>query len=105
VYEASQVWLVNVTVNVTSGYAAISAWDKSDVHIVGGLLERPSNSNFNAGLFVASGHVTMQGTTIRDMQQSINVTNNGSVRCSPFFRQKSGLSKVDRCQKQIVDRS
>jgi hypothetical protein len=79
VYEASQVWLVNVTVNITSGYAAVSAFDKSDVHIVNGLVERPTDSNFYAGIFVSSGHVTMQGTVIRDMQQSINIDAGGSV--------------------------
>ena len=78
VFEASQVWLVNVTVN-TSGFAGISAFDKSDVHIVNGLIERPADSNFDAGLLVASGHVTMQGTVIRDMQQSIDIDANGSV--------------------------
>lgn len=78
VAEASQVWLVKVTVNITSGYAAISAFDKSDVHIVDGLLQRPANSNFNAGLLVGSGHVTMQGMTIRDLQQSINVNSSGN---------------------------
>ena len=58
VYEASQVRLVRVTVNITSGFAAISAVDKSDVHIIDGLLQRPTNSNFfNAGIFAASaGH-------------------------------------------------
>jgi hypothetical protein len=79
VAEASQVWLVNVTVNITSGYAAVSAFDKSDVHIVNGLVERPTDSNFYAGIFVSSGHVTMQGTAIRDMQQSINIDASGSV--------------------------
>jgi len=79
VYEASQVWLVRVTVNLTFGYAAVSAFDKSDVHIVDGLLQRPANSAFNAGLLVGSGHVTMQGMTIRDMQQSININSSGSV--------------------------
>jgi hypothetical protein len=79
VYEASQVWLVNVTVNITSGYAAVSAFDKSDMHIVNGLVERPTDSNFYAGIFVSSGHVTMQGTVIRDMQQSINIDASGSV--------------------------
>jgi hypothetical protein len=78
-YEASQVWLVKVTVNITSGYAAVSAFDKSDVHIVDGLLQRPANGAFNAGLLVGSGHVTMQGMTIRDMQQSININGSGSV--------------------------
>jgi len=79
VYEASQVWLVNVTVNITSGYAAISAFDKSDVHIVNGLIERPADSNFYAGIFASSGHVTMQGTVIRDMQQGMNIGASGSV--------------------------
>jgi hypothetical protein len=78
-YEASQAWLVNVTVNITSGYSAISAFDKSDVHIVNGLVERPSDSNFYAGIFAASGHITMQGTVIRDMQQGMSIASSGSV--------------------------
>jgi len=84
VYEESQVWLLNVNVNITSGFAAVSAFDKSDVHIVGGLLQRPSNGAFNAGLFVGSGHVTMEGITIRDMQQSITINASGSVDVSNF---------------------
>jgi len=79
VYEESQVWLVKVNVNITAGYAAISVFDKSDVHITGGLLMRPSNGLFNVGLFVGSGHVTMQGTTIRDMQTGIDIYASGSV--------------------------
>jgi hypothetical protein len=78
-YEASQVWLVNVTVNITSGYGAISSFDKSDVHIVNGLIERPADSNFYAGIFASSCHVTMQGTVIRDMQQGISIGASGSV--------------------------
>src|ERR1700756_2151742 len=77
--EASQAWLVNVTVNLTSGFAAVSAFDKSDVHVVGGRLQRPPNGAFNAGLLVSSGHVTMRGTTIRDMQQGISINASGSV--------------------------
>ena len=91
VYEASQVWLKKVTVNITVGYAAVSAFDKSDVHIVDSLLERPTDSNFYAGLFVGSGHVTMQGTTIRDMQQSINVSNSGSVDLVNFDSTATGI--------------
>jgi len=91
-YEASQVWLVRVKVNVTSGFAAVSAFDKSDVHIVGGLLHRPANGNFNAGLLVASGHVTMEGTTIRDMQQGISIESSGSVDLVNF---DSSASSVD----------
>jgi hypothetical protein len=84
VYEASQVWLIGVTVNLTSGYAALSAFDKSDVHIVNGLLHRPADGNFDAGLFVASGHVTVQGLTIRDMQQGIVISSSGSVDIGQF---------------------
>ncbi|HTS35989.1 MAG TPA: hypothetical protein VMH04_09975 [Candidatus Solibacter sp.] len=79
VYEACQVWLVNVTVNITSGYAGIAAYDKSDVHIVNGSIGRPADSNFYAGIAVGSGHITMQGTTIRDMQQGISIDGSGSV--------------------------
>ena len=91
VYEASQVWVVNAAVNITSGFAGISAVDKSDVHIVDGLIQRPANSNFNAGLFVASGHVTMQGMTIRDMQQSIIVATSGSVDLVNFDSAAAGV--------------
>ena len=79
IYEESQVWLLHVNVTISSGFAAISAFDKSDVHIVGGLLQRPSDGGFYAGLFVGSGHVTMQGTTIRDMQEGIDIGASGSV--------------------------
>ena len=79
VYEASQVGLKNVTVNLTFGYAAVAVYDKSDVHIVNGVFERPADSNWHAGLTVGSGHVTMQGTVIRDMQTSIVIGQSGSV--------------------------
>jgi len=94
VYEASQVRLVRVTVNITSGYAAISAVDKSDVHIVDGLIERPANSNFNAGIFASSGHVTMQGMTIRDMQQSINIDSGGDVDLVNFEPTAAGIDVI-----------
>lgn len=83
-YQASQGWIVRATVNLVYGYAAVAVFDKSDVHIVDGLLERPANGAFNAGLFVGSGHVTMQGMTIRDMQQSININSSGGVDVSNF---------------------
>lgn len=94
VYEASQVWLVRATVNITSGYAAISAFDKSDVHIVDGLIERPANSNFNAGILASSGHVTMQGMTIRDMQQSINIDSGGDVDLVSFDPTAAGIDVI-----------
>src|SRR5258708_3061607 len=74
IYEESQVWLMHVNVTISSGYAAIAAFDKSDVHIVGGLLQRPSDGGFYAGVTVGSGPVTIQGMTIPDMQQTITIT-------------------------------
>jgi len=79
IYEQSQVLLTQVNVNLTSGFAAIQVYAKSDVQIAGGLLTRQSDGLWNVGVFSASGHVGMQGTTIRDMQQGIGVTDHGSV--------------------------
>ena len=84
IYEESQVWLMQVKVTISSGFAAIAAYDKSDVHIVGGLLQRPSDGGFYAGLLVGSGHVTIQGMTIRDMQESIDISGSGSVDLVDF---------------------
>jgi len=92
--QASQVWVTRVNVNITSGYAALSAFDKSDVHIVDGLLHRPADSNFYAGLFVPSGHVTMQGMTIRDMQQGMVVGQNGSVDLVNFDSTAAGIDVI-----------
>jgi len=77
--QASQVWLTGVNVNITSGFAGISAFDKSDVHIVGGLVHRSADPAYRVGVFVGSGHVTMQGMTIRDMQVGIDIDTSGSV--------------------------
>jgi len=90
--QASQVWLTGVNVNITSGFAAISAFDKSDVHIVGGLVHRPADSGFYAGLFASTGHITVQGLTIRDMQTSIDIDDGGSVDLVNF---DSSVSAVD----------
>ena len=91
IYEASQVWLVKVKTNLTSGFAAISAFDKSDVHIVDSVMQRPADSNFDAGLFVASGHVTIQGSTIRDMQFAMDIVSGGSVDLVNFDANASGV--------------
>lgn len=94
VYEECQAWLVNVNTNLTSGFAALWVFDKSDVHIVGGSLQKPSSGGFNAGLFIGSGHVTMEGMTIRDMQQGININGSGSVDLNNFGLLPSGSDVV-----------
>ena len=93
-YEESQVRLVRVTVNLMSAFAAIWALDKSDVHIIDGLVQKPANSNFNAGIFVGSGHVTMQGMTIRDMQQGISINSSGSVDLVNFEPTAAGIDVI-----------
>src|SRR6516162_3011071 len=92
--EASQAWIVRATVNLAYGYAAIALFDQSDAHIVDGLLQRPASSGFNAGLLVESGHATVQGLTIRDMQQSINVNSSGSVDVSHFDPSGAGVNVI-----------
>ena len=92
--QASQVWLTRVNVNITSGYAAVAAFDKSDVHIVDGLLQRPPDSAWHAGLVASSGHITLQGMTIRDMQQSIVVSDSGSVDLVNFEPTALGVDVV-----------
>ena len=61
------------------------------MHISDGLLQRPADSEFHAGLLVSSGHATMQGMTIRDMQQSINVNDSGSVDLVNFDSTAAGI--------------
>jgi len=93
-YEASQVWLVKVTVNMTSGYAAVSAFDKSDVHIVDGLLQGRADPDWHAGVVASSGHVTMQGTAIHDMQQGISIGASGSVDWVNFDSTALGIDVI-----------
>lgn len=78
-YSASQVFVNKATITISGGYAALAAWDKSDVHVENCSFQRAADSNWYAGITVGSGHVTMQGSTIRDMQQGITVGGDGSV--------------------------
>ena len=94
IYEASQVWIVRARVSLVYGYAAVGVFDKSDVHIVDGLLRRPSNGAFNAGLLVGSGHVTMQGMTIRDMQRGMDINSSGSVDLGNFDPTAKGVDVI-----------
>ncbi len=83
VFETSQVSLAHVTVR-DSGFAGIAVLDVSDVHIESSLFENSTGASFRAGLLVGSGHVTMQTTTIRNMQQGISIGAKGSVDIQSF---------------------
>jgi hypothetical protein len=82
IFEESQVSLARVTAR-DPGFAALAALDVSDVHVEQCLLDH-STTSWNEGLFVGSGHVTIQNTTIRNMQVGIDIQNHGSVDIQSF---------------------
>jgi parallel beta helix pectate lyase-like protein len=83
VYESSQVSLARVTAR-DPGFATVGVVDISDVHIESSLFENSTGAPFHEGLFVRSGHVTMQTTTIRNMQNGISIGTHGSVDIQSF---------------------
>jgi hypothetical protein len=83
IFEGSQVSLAGVTAR-DPGFAALAALDVSDVHIEQSLFEETTNGGFHDGIFVGSGHVTIQSTTIRDMQVGIGISSHGSVDIQGF---------------------
>lgn len=83
IFEGSQVSLAGVTAR-DSGFAALAAFDLSDVHIEQCLFQEITSGGFHEGILASSGHVTMQSTTIRDMQTAIDVGAHGSVDIQSF---------------------
>jgi len=82
VYEGSQVSLARVTTR-DLGFA-VAALDLSDVHIESCLFENSTGAPFHEGLFVGTGHVTIQNSTIRNMQVGIDIGNTGIVDIQSF---------------------
>ncbi len=83
VYERSQVSFARVTAR-DPGFATVAVLDVSDVHIESCLFENSTGAPFHVGLFVGSGHVTMQTTTIRNMQHGISIGGKGSIDIQSF---------------------
>jgi len=83
VYERSQVSFARVAAR-DPGFATVAVLDVSDVHIESCLFENSTGAPFHVGLFVGSGHVTMQTTTIRNMQHGISIGGKGSVDIQSF---------------------
>ncbi len=83
VFESSQASLARITAR-DPGYATVGVVDISDVHIEGCLFENSTGALWHAGLEVISGHVTMQTTTIRNMQVGIDIGRSGSVDIQSF---------------------
>ncbi len=83
VYESSQVSLARVTAR-DPGFATVGVVDVSDVHIESCLFENSTGALWHEGLFIGSGHVTMQTTTIRNMQVGIDIGKSGNVDIQSF---------------------
>jgi parallel beta helix pectate lyase-like protein len=83
IFDSSQVSLARVTAR-DPGFATVAALDVSDVHIESSLFENSTGAPFHEGLFVGSGHVTMQTTTIRNMQLGIDIFARGDVDIQSF---------------------
>lgn len=83
IFEGSQVSLAGVTAR-DAGFAGLAALDLSDVHIEQSLFEETTSGGFHEGILVSSGHVTVQSTTIHDMQIGIDVSAHGSVDIQSF---------------------
>jgi parallel beta helix pectate lyase-like protein len=83
IYERSQVSLARVTAR-DLGFASVGVFDISDVHIESCLFENSTGAPFREGLFVGSGHISMQSTTIRNMQGGIDIGAHGSVDIQSF---------------------
>jgi hypothetical protein len=83
IFEGSQVSLARVTAR-DPGFATLAALDLSDVHIESSLFENSTGATFNEGLFVGTGHVTIQNSTIRNMAVGIDIGNTGIVDIQSF---------------------
>jgi len=83
VIESSQVSLARVKAR-DPGFATVGVYDVSDVHIEDCLFAQSSGAGWHEGLAVGSGHVTIQRTTIRNMQIGIDITKSGSVDVQSF---------------------
>jgi hypothetical protein len=83
IFEGSQVSLAGVTAR-DAGFATLAALDLSDVHIEQSLFEETTGGGFHEGIVASSGHVTVQSTTIRDMQVGIGISSHGSVDIQSF---------------------
>jgi len=71
IFENSQVSIAYVHVQ-DAGYGSVEIYDSSDVHVEHCLFENTTSDNgWHQGIGVGASHVTMYGTTIRNMQQAI----------------------------------
>ncbi len=83
VFENSQVSLAYLTAQ-DPGYTPLGVYDSSDVHVEHCVFEDTTGAGFHTGMDVGASHVTMYGTTIRNMQVGVNVFGSGIVDLVDF---------------------
>ena len=71
IFENSQVSIAYVTAR-DPGYTPLGVYDSSDVHVERSLFENSTGDLWHAGIDVGASHITIYGTTIRNMQVGIN---------------------------------
>jgi hypothetical protein len=100
IFENSQVSIAGVNVT-NAGYASISAYDSSDVHIENCVLQDLTGVNWHSGINFSSAHATMRRMTIRNMDVGLVVQDTGSIDISDFntYYPSGGIADV------IIDNS
>jgi len=78
VFDGSQAELHKVNAR-DPGYATLGVYDVSDVHVEDCYFQQTTTGPWNAGMDVGSGHVTVQRTTIHNMEVGINIGSGGRV--------------------------
>jgi len=94
VFENSQVSIAHVTVE-NPGYAAVGVYDASDVHIELCRFDNSTGDPWHEGLDVGAAHVTMYGTTIRNMQVGLHASGTGVIDVNFFNAYYPGGGNTD----------
>jgi hypothetical protein len=71
IFESSQVSIANVT-GRDPGFSPLGIYDSSDVHVEHSVFEDTTGAPWHAGIDVGASHLTIYGTTIRNMQVGIS---------------------------------
>lgn len=71
VFENSQVSIAYITAT-DPGYATLGVYDLSDVHVERSLFQDSTGASYHVGMDVGASHITVYGTTIKNMQVGIN---------------------------------
>jgi hypothetical protein len=77
VFENSQVSIAYVTAT-DPGYSTLGVYDLSDVHVERSLFQSSTGAGYHVGMDVGASHITVYGTTIKNMQQGITA-HDGSI--------------------------